>query len=84
MKKTVLFMAFTILSICTVFAQDSTHTGTKQVHKKAMYKTLHSNSPVSTDSVNAGKITTNPNGKMGSKRKTHTSATGSSPADSAR
>jgi hypothetical protein len=86
MKKKLLFMAFAVLSICTASAQDSTHNATKkQVHKK----TIHNNSTMSMDSVNEGKITTNPNGKMGSKssvtkRKTTKSTTGSGSTDSAR
>jgi len=70
MKKKILFMAFAVFSICAASAQDSTHKATtKQVHKK----TIHTNSTtMSMDSVNGGKIVTNPHGKQDS---THNATT---------
>lgn len=86
MKKTVLLAAFTLLSICTVLAQDSSGTTTTKTHKKSMHSGMHRNGNSGMDSVNAGKVTTNPQGKMGSKRKTRTSSSSgsSSSTDSAR
>ena len=75
MKKTVLLSAFTLLSVCTVLAQDSTGTTTTKTHKKSMHSsTTHRNGTSGMDSVNAGKVTTNPHGK----KKTHTSTSSSS------
>jgi len=68
MKKVSLFFGFLILSICGIQAQDSTnHNTSAQNHKKAMHRESSTMTP---DSVNAGKITTNPNGKTGSESKT--------------
>jgi outer membrane biogenesis lipoprotein LolB len=68
MKKTTLLLAFAILFACAVQAQDSTHHNTTtQNHKKAMHRQT---STMTADSVNEGKITTNPNGKTGNKSAT--------------
>ena len=63
-------MALITLFTCTVFAQDTIHNGTVRksttmTHKKSIHQ--RSNNTIPADSVNEGKITTNPQGKTGSK-----------------
>jgi hypothetical protein len=81
-------MAFAVLSICTAFAQDSTGTGTRgttKMHKKSAHSgTMHhnGNGTMNTDSVNGGKVTTNPRGKMSGRKRTGTSGSSSSSSSS--
>jgi hypothetical protein len=91
MMKKAVFMGFALFLAGGVFAQDSTHNATSVQHHTTVHKkTIHrNNSTMSADSVNEGKVTTNPNGKMGGKygvkrttKRTTTST--SSSTDSAR
>ncbi len=87
MKKSILLMAFALLSICTVFAQDSTGTGssTTKTHKKSTHTgTMHHNGTgtMNNDSVSGGKVTTNPRGKMSGRKRTSTSGSSSSSSSS--
>lgn len=83
MNKKTFLIAFLMLFTGAVFAQDSTMNGTnKQHHRKSMH---NSTGTMPADSVNGGKIITNPNGKMGTRRKTPKNTTKSSTGvDSAR
>jgi len=68
MKKAILLIGFAMLFTCGVQAQDSTRNNTTtQNHKKAMHR---NGTTMMADSVNEGKITTNPNGKSGNKSAT--------------
>jgi hypothetical protein len=84
MKKKLFLMSLIMLFTCMAFAQDSIMNGTTKHRTTIHKKTLHnSSSTMPVDSVNAGKITTNPNGKMSStKRKTAKSSMNSSGSSS--
>ncbi|MEP6948687.1 MAG: hypothetical protein ABI863_05410 [Ginsengibacter sp.] len=71
MNKRLFLMGFVILFACAAFAQDSTINNTTKHHHAATHKkSMHnSTSTMPADSVNAGKITTNPNGKMSTRKK---------------
>jgi hypothetical protein len=89
MNRKLFLTGFVMLFTCAAFAQDSTMKGiTKQHHTTTHKKSMHNSTSTGTmpaDSVNAGKITTNPNGKMTTKRKTSKSSmTSSSSKDSPR
>jgi hypothetical protein len=60
-----------MLFTCAAFAQDSTMNGATKHRTTTHKKTWHNgNSTMPADSVNAGKIVTNPNGKASTTRKT--------------
>ena len=86
MNRKLFLMSFVMLFTCTAFAQDSIMNGTIKHRTTTHKKTLHSsNSTMPADSVNAGKITTNPNGKMSIQKKTTKNSMNSSGSkDSAR